>query len=70
MPSIRTSFKELLLTLQDESYFQLLHTIHTLPSVIDATAFQQALHQLEAINAPLQAIADFRRYGRRWNVDV
>lgn len=66
MAGIRNTFKKLLLTLQNEKYFQLLHIIHTLPGAIDCAAFQQALRQLETADAP-QAIADFRRFGRRWN---
>ena len=66
MAGIRNAFKELLLTLQNETYFQLLHTIQTLPGAIDSALFGQSLQQLATVDAP-QAVADFRRFGRRWN---
>ncbi len=63
----REKFKLWLEQLQNESYFSLLATIKKLSTAINQNAFQQALSQIESTGKP-QAIADFKWYGRLWNV--
>ena len=63
----REQFGTLLKQLQNQSYFSLLSAIKKLPTAINQDAFQQALSQIERTGKP-QAIADFKQYGRLWNV--
>ena len=65
-PALRRTFTHTLQQLEGADCFQLLHKLRALPSAIDTKSYQAALTQLPA-QASAQALADFRRYGRRWN---
>ena len=68
IPDKRTTFRQKLLQLQGNHYFELLQTIKTLPSAIDTALFLQAFEQLQSTNEnTLQSIKNFQEYGYRWN---
>ena len=66
IPDGRTKFRQTVLQLQGEAYFQMLQSIREFTSAVDSIQFQQALAQLEQTGAA-HAIADFKQYGYRWN---
>ncbi len=65
-PTLRRTFAHTLTELEGAACFQLLHKLRTLPSAIDTKAYRLALKQFPQ-DTSAQALADFRRYGRRLN---